>query len=204
MQKHLEKSLFDRIRNGDTEAFGEVYNAYIARIYRFILFKVQVREEAEDIAADVFLRAWQYLYHLQRPVNSPNAFFYQVARNLVIDFYRQRAQREIPVESEILVQVADDRQQQLFHQIEQGLEVAEIEHTIRGLKDEYKEVVILRYVEDLSVSEIAEITGKSRGAVRVLIHRALHAIRGQLKQRKTVAMVKENPAPDCRPPEKTT
>ncbi|MDD5110387.1 MAG: RNA polymerase sigma factor [Patescibacteria group bacterium] len=201
MQKHLEKSLFERTRNGDTEAFGEIYNAYIAKIYRFILFKVQVREEAEDLAAEVFLRAWQYLYQLQRSVDNPNAFFYQVARNLVIDFYRQRVQREVPAESDVLDQVVDQRQQQLFQRIERGLEVAEIEQTIRGLKDDYKEVILLRYVEDLPISEIAEITGKSRGAVRVLIHRALHAIRGQVKQRKPEAVGIKGSAPVRQSPE---
>jgi len=182
MNRHNDNSLLERVQKGDSEAFGELYNANIGKIYRYVLFKVRTREEAEDISADVFLRAWQYLQQ-QRIVSSLNAFLYQVAKNLVIDHYRQRSQREVTMESGVLDQVPDDQQQQLFRQIENSLEVAEVELIVRGLKDEYKDVILLRYVEELSTGEISSIIGKSRGAVRVTLFRALNIIRDQIAKR---------------------
>lgn len=182
MNRHLDSSLINRVQKGDPDAFGEIYNAHIGKIYRYVLFKVRTREEAEDISADVFLRAWQYL-QLQRTVANLNAFLYQVAKNLVIDHYRQRSQREVTMENEVLDQVPDEQQQQLFRQIENSLEVAEVERIVRGLKDEYKDVILLRYVEGLSTGEISSIVGKSRGAVRVTLFRALKLIRDQIATR---------------------
>lgn len=179
MSHLLEIELLRRVKSGDTAAFGELYHTYVAKIYRFILFKVQTHEEAEDLSADVFLRAWQHLYQQQRAVRNFRAFLYQIAKNLVIDYYRQRAQREFPADV-AAGQAVDQRQQQLFHQAERSLELAEIAGIVRQLKDEYKDVVLLRYVEQLSVREIAQIIGKSPGAVRVILFRALKLIRHQL------------------------
>lgn len=181
MSKALDTRVIERIQAGDADAFGELYNAYIGKIYRYILFKVPTHEEAEDLAADVFLRAWQHLYQQQRPVHSLNAFLYQVAKNIVIDFYRGRAQSGLSISTELVGELADWKQQRLFQQVEQALELANIERSIRQLKDEYKDVVLLRYVEELSVGEIAHILGKSRGTVRVMIYRALKVIRDHLK-----------------------
>lgn len=180
MDKHHERGLLARIASGDAEAFGELYESYVPRIYRFILFKVSTREEAEDLSAEVFLRAWQYLASAQRQIRSLRAFLFQVARHLVVDYYRQRSQQGQLVDMNVAAELMDDRQQQLFQQVDQSLTVEVIEQALRTLKDEYREIVLLRYVEELSVAEIAEVLGKSRGNVRVTLSRALKLIRNQL------------------------
>lgn len=180
MNRRTSKKLIERLQLGDAEAFSEVYNQYIAKIYRYVLFKVRTREEAEDISAEVFLRAWQNVRNRQRPVQSLNAFLYQIAKNLVIDHYRQRAQITDVAVEEIADQVQGVQQQRLFQKIEQSMEIGRVERAVRGLKDEYKDVVLLRHVEGLSINEIAQVTGKTRGAVRVTLHRALKIIRDQL------------------------
>ena len=181
MARASDNRILLRIQSGDAEAFAELYSEYIGKIYRFILFKVQTREEAEDLSAEVFLRAWQHLCQRQRPVYSLRAFLYQVAKNIVIDFYRQRTQRGASVSTEQVAEVSDRKQQQIFLQVERSLELAAVERSLRHLKDEYKDVVLLRYVEELSVGEIAQIVGKSRGTVRVMLYRALRIIRELLK-----------------------
>lgn len=181
MQKHQEKVWLAAIREGNTRAFEQVYEAFLAPMYRFILFKVSHRQDAEDLSAQVFLRAWQHLYHQQRPVENLRAFLYQVAKNLVIDFYRQRARDGISLEPyEAAAARVDEKQLQLFRRIEHAIELDDIERALRSLKDEYKEVVLLRYVEELSVKEISAIVGKSHGAVRVILFRALKLLRTKL------------------------
>lgn len=180
MSRISDNQILSKIENGDVDAFGELYSAYIQRIYRFILFKVQTHEEAEDLSADVFLRAWQHLYHQRRPVQHLNAFLYQIAKNIVIDFYRERRNQGRAM-TDAIEQIADRKQQQLFRQIEQSVELSAIERSVRQLKDEYKDAVLLRYVEELTIAEISEILGKSRGHVRVILFRALKLIRDQLQ-----------------------
>lgn len=180
MNKIQQHHLAQRIASGDSNAFGELYNQYIARIYRFILFKVKTHEEAEDLSAEVFLRAWQYLYQQQRIAQSVGALLYRMAKNLVIDHYRQRAHQDVSLDTGILVDAVDRQQQRLFQQIESTVELGDIAAVVSQLKDEYKDVILLRYVEELAIAEIAEIVGKSRGAIRVILFRALHIIRSQI------------------------
>ncbi len=180
MQKRQEKTWLAEIKAGNVQSFERVYEAFLAPIYRFILFKVSHRQDAEDLSSQVFLRAWQYLYQQQRPVENLRAFLYQVAKNLVIDFYRQRARQGIALETREVTVQADEQQLQLFQRIDRNVELADIERALRTLKDEHKEVVLLRYVEELSVKEIAAIVGKSHGAVRVILFRALKVLRRQI------------------------
>ncbi|TSC77226.1 MAG: RNA polymerase sigma-70 factor, ECF subfamily [Parcubacteria group bacterium Gr01-1014_31] len=194
MNKIQQHHLAHRIASGDSAAFSELYNEYIARIYRFILFKVRTHEEAEDLSADVFLRAWQYLYQQQRSVQSIGALLYQIARNLVIDHYRQRASQDVSLDTDVLLDAVDHHQQRLFQQIERSVELVDIANAVRQLKDEYKDVVLLRYVEELSIGEIADIVGKSKGAVRVILFRALQIIRTQFNDPATTTPSTHEPS----------
>ena len=90
MHKFLnEQIVLYRIRKGDTESFGRIFDFYQEKIYRFVYLKVATGEDAEDITAETFLKAWQYIKEGKK-VQSLQAFLYQVARNLVVDFYRKK------------------------------------------------------------------------------------------------------------------
>lgn len=180
MDKLLEKQLLALVQSGDAEAFGQLYTAYVPKIYRYLLFKVATREEAEDLSAEVFLRAWQYLHGQLRTVKSLQALLYRIAKHLAIDYYRQRQPPAYQLDEAAAAGVLDERQQRLFEQVDQSMTVAQIERALRTLKDEYREVVLLRYVEQLTVGEIAEVTARSRGSVRVMLHRALRLLRQQV------------------------
>ncbi|RJR30876.1 RNA polymerase sigma factor [Candidatus Parcubacteria bacterium] len=171
------KLLLARVQKGDPEAYADIYELYIDRIYRFIFFKVSNHEEAEDLAAEVFLKTWQYLIQPESKVNNLNALLYQTARNCVIDFYRQNNKRELLPGDETLSRIEDKRQQKLLIEIEAGIELEKIEKHISKLKDEYREILILKYLEELSNDEIAKVLEKSAGAVRVLSHRALKILK---------------------------
>lgn len=180
-KKIQEKILLARAQNNDPEAYGEIFSLYVDRIYRFVFFKVSSREEAEDITSDVFLRVWQYISTQQKEVKNLNALLYQSARNSVIDFYRKKAQVEMVNQEDILKSIEDKRQQNLLLQIEITTDIERVTHVLKTLKDEYKDVILLRYVEELSIHEISVIFNKSRGAVRVLLHRAIKILREKLQ-----------------------
>lgn len=182
MSKYREKLLLLRLRKKDADAFGEMYDLYVTSIYRFIFLKVSSRQDAEDLTSEVFLKIWQYVTGGDTPINNFRALMYRMARNAVIDFYRRRAKQDLATEDAALEQVVDERQQSFFQEIDTTFDVVLLERVLRRMKDEYREVLMLRYIEDLAIREIATILEKSNGAVRVLLSRATRVARELLEQ----------------------
>lgn len=153
------------------EAFAELYDRYVTKIYRFIYLKLSNQEDAEDTTSDVFLKAWNYLIDITNAnVQSFSGLIYKMARNAVIDVYRKRANRQ-----EFSLVLAED-----LSQINKDIESIDTQHelegilkTLKSLKTEYQEVIVLRYIDDLSIAEMSEILGKKQAAVRVSLHRAM-------------------------------
>ncbi|OGH77849.1 MAG: hypothetical protein A3G08_01510 [Candidatus Magasanikbacteria bacterium RIFCSPLOWO2_12_FULL_47_9b] len=174
----------------DTEAFSELYDLYIERMYRFVAFKVSKREEAEDITGDVFLRVWEYLTRSandEKHIRSFRGLIYQIARNAIIDHYRKQASRqEYPLES--MEDVQGQSSMELMTEVDNLLDTqAQMQHLARAIKKmklEYQEIVFLRYTEGLSTAEIAHILGKKKTAVRVTLHRAMNVLKKIIEEEK--------------------
>jgi RNA polymerase sigma-70 factor (ECF subfamily) len=171
-----EKSLLYKVQTQkDPEAFALLYDQYVEPIYRFVYFKISHREEAEDVTGEVFLKCWQYLsIGKGKEIRSFSALLYTIARNQVIEVYRNRAKRpEAPLTEE------DDQgdKGKAARSVEIKEETEKLLMIIRKLKQEYQEVLLLRYVEDFSIGEIAVITRKTRTSVRVTLHRELKKLK---------------------------
>ncbi len=159
----------------DPDAFAELYDKYVDKIYRFVYLKLSNREEAEDITSEVFLKTWNYLIdHSNKRTRSFSGLVYRIARNAVVDVYRKRAKtKECSLD-----QVKEyARENTLINEIELHQNTQALLQQIKKLKNEYQEVIVLRYVDDLSISEIAHITEKSGSNVRVTLHRALKVLK---------------------------
>lgn len=169
-----EKLLLYRLRvKKDPEAFAALYDSYVQRIYRFIFFKVSSAAEAEDIASEVFLKVWHYIQNAKE-VKSFSGLLYRIARNCVIDHYRARANRpEVELHEE--TEITDGGKWMLG--IHAKIENENLVKALKRLKQEYQEVITLKYIDELETEEIAEITGKGKVAVRVTLHRAVHKLR---------------------------
>ena len=153
-----EKLLLYQIRiKKDPEAFAKIYDLYARRIYRFVYFKVSSEEEAQDITADAFLKAWQYLLDEKgREVKHLNALLYSIARNRVIDHYRSRAAREtVPLIEEAEELISDDRLEQ--EKAEARIDTQFLEKHLRLLKDEYREVLVMKFLDEMDNAEISRI-----------------------------------------------
>jgi len=177
----------------DPDAFGELYNIYVDQIFRFIYFKVSRKEEAEDLTAEVFLKTWQYINEEKaKKIDNLKAFLYQTARNSVIDFYRkknptenlfieQKNENDEMEENWSRNEIVDSKKNPL-EEMQLNSDVEEVKKAIQKLKEEYCEAILLKFVEEMSISEIANILGKKKGAVRVLLHRAVQALREAVKK----------------------
>lgn len=172
--------------NIDQEAFSRLYDVYVRPIYRFVYFKVNSHEEAEDLTSETFLKAWDYI---SKPENSQKirnakAFFYQVAGNLVIDFYRKKSL--VSVSLDVLQENGDIRDEKETVGVDKLIKKAEeeeLKEAFKNIPSNYADTIIWYYLEELKISEIAEILKKSEGTVRVLIHRALKALKKELEKK---------------------
>jgi RNA polymerase sigma-70 factor (ECF subfamily) len=182
-----EKTILERAQRGDADAFEQIYDFYVAKIYRFVFLKTGNKENAEDLTSESFIRFWSYIHKESIRGESVEPIIYKIARNLIIDFYRKKEIIAIEIDEVIANRISDEQQDYINRMINRE-EVREMMSALKELKDEYQEVIILRFVEELEIEEIAEITGKTNGSVRVLSHRALKALEKvmQLKEHQMV------------------
>lgn len=172
MLKITEKILLRQIKNGDEQAFTFFYNRYKDKIYRFIYFKVSHKERADDLVNETFIKVFHYLRDGEDEIGNFQAFLYKTARNLVIDFYRTRKQ-EVSLEDspEIVSETKIDQE------VNYAINLENVEKAIKKLPDDYKQVLTLKFVNNLNFREISEIIGKSTGTCRVLAHRGVKKLK---------------------------
>lgn len=178
-----EKTILERAQRGDTDAFAQIYDFYVPRIFRFIFLKTGNKENAEDLTSEVFLRFWTYIRREKINKESAEPMLYKIARNIIIDFYRKKEIITMQIDESIVNQITDSQQDFINRMINRE-EIREMMEALKEIKDEYQEIIILRFVEDLEIEEIAEITGKSKGSIRVLSHRALKALEKVIRLKK--------------------
>jgi RNA polymerase sigma-70 factor (ECF subfamily) len=172
-----EKQIIDRARKGEKDAFGALYDHYQPQIYRFVLLKVSEKAEAEDITHQVFLTAYEKMAAYRENGNPFGSWLYEIARNRVIDHYRQ-ARADFPLpdgDSEIFAVPAG-----LPDALDQNFDLEKVRLVLAGLRPEYQDVIIMRFVEELTLEETAANLQKSVGAVKLLQYRAIHALRSEL------------------------
>lgn len=183
MTQLVDRYLLYRIRaKRDAEAFAKIYDRHVESIYRFVVFKLPKKEDAQDVTAEAFTRLWQYIQQ-PKQITNVRAFLYQIARNLVADFYRKLEQS--PVESLDLVTNDDNLTSNVLYtdngraseQIEARSELSIVLDQLDKLKEDYRDVLALRLIDELSFQEIGTILGKEPGHVRVIYHRGLKAIK---------------------------
>ncbi|MBU1130582.1 sigma-70 family RNA polymerase sigma factor [Patescibacteria group bacterium] len=153
---------------GNEDSFGLLFDKYSKKIYRFIYYKVSIKEVAEDLTSQCFLKAWEQVYSGIK-IKHFQAFCYQIARNLVIDYYRSREKEELP----LIYQIEQKDPGKLQFNPDKNLDLQQLEKVLLNLNSEIREIVTLRFIEDLSIKEIAKIVDKSPSNIRVILHRAL-------------------------------
>lgn len=167
--------LYQLKRTRDPELFGKLYDLYAPRLYRFVYFKVSSAHDAEDLTAEIFLKAWEYV-NGKKEIENFSGLLYKIARNVIIDFYRSRAAgRENSIEEEVLESVSDEGK--TAEKMSEAQDARAMLEHLKQLKEEYREVLTLRYVDELEIKEIATILGKSQINIRVTTHRALAAMK---------------------------
>ena len=171
------RRLVARAVRRDAAAFGILYESYLDRIYRYVYYRVGTISEAEDLTEQVFLKAWEAIDRYE-PRGIPfSAWLYRLAHNLVVDHYRAR-RPTMPLAD---VGEAEEPGIDVVEAIEARLDAEEVRAALLTLNVEHQQLIALRFVEGLSHAEVAQITGKSEGATRVVQYRALQALARALR-----------------------
>lgn len=171
--------LLKKAQDGDAEAFGELYELHAPAIFRFIYAHIDNRLDAEDLTEDVFFRAWRSLPSYKDQGVPFLALLFRIARNAVIDHYRRSAHSKQQTSIEDII-VHDGRPGPVETVIT-NLEHQEVRLVLEQLREDYSTVLALRFLSELSPEETAKVMGRSAGAVRVLQHRALTALRSLIE-----------------------
>lgn len=157
--------------SGDTQAFGELYTYHVTKIYRYVYYNVHSRERAEDITQEVFLKAWKAIGSCKGKEKTFSSWLYRIAHNLIIDKLR-KSQKQISHEAELPEDIRDTSDG-----MEISLEQKDLLKVIEILPPNQKQVILMKFIEDMDNREIADTMGKSTGAIRILQMRALETLR---------------------------
>lgn len=157
------------------KAFSAIYDQYVNKIYRFIFLKVNSEEIAEDLTSEVFLRGWE-AYKESQKIENIQAFLYKIARNLIVDHYREKDRAQMISAEHFSIADEADLREGIF--LRSDLE--QIKKALANIKEEYREIIVWYYLDELSIPEIAKILDKSEEAVRVQLHRALKALKNKV------------------------
>lgn len=162
----------------DKDAFGEIYERYLTKIYNYIYYRTGNQQDAEDLTAKVFYRAMSHIQNYEDKGVPFQAWLYRIAHNLVANFHRDQSRRKIiPLDDYVaytLRSEAPDRQTEANEERENLLTA------IRRLPAERQQLLLLKFIEQKSNAEIGEIMQRTEGAVKSLYHRTLLALRDEL------------------------
>jgi len=177
-----EACLVHQAKSGDSEAFAQLYDAYIERVYRYIYFRVSEDDATEDLVSQVFLKAWENLGRYKMGSSPFIAWLYTIARNLVIDYYRAKKDM-LPLEEAVALpsdmQAPDDEAQTRF-------DLQAMRDALQFLTGDQQQVLILKFIAGLPNENIAKIMNKQEGTIRGLQMRALQTLSKYMQEKELI------------------
>lgn len=154
------------------EAYIELYDAYADSVFRYCLFKTSDRDVALDLAQDSFMRVWDYLVQ-GKEIDNMSAFLFTVTRNLVKDWYKKKKAKPFSrFPEDMFLQIGDESSKP-----ENLAEVEILFKSLTKLPENYQDVLVMRFVEDMQPREIASVLGEKENVISVRINRAQKKLR---------------------------
>jgi len=159
--------------NAVEQEFTKTYDQFADAIFRHCVFRISDREKAKDIMQGSFVRLWDYMSQ-GKEIDNMRAFLYRIANNLIIDEYRKK-------KDESLDQMRDEEGFDVGfeprHDIETKDEYARAQALLDHLPDKYREALVMRHIDGLSVKDIAHLTHETENVISVRIHRAIEKLK---------------------------
>lgn len=173
------KLLVARAREGDKDAFGELYQIFYKRIYRYCLVHTYDTQLAQDICQETFVKAWKVMPSFyEKNGGTFQAFLFKIARNKLIDNSRKKQESRLADYQNL------EDSENLEERVYKHEAIDQVHKALRRLNEIERQIIVLHYFEDFSGREIAKVVGMNEAAVRVRTHRVLEKLRGILEQKK--------------------
>ena len=173
MDRDDERLLVLRAIERDASAFAELYDQHVVRIYRHIYYLVNDAREAEDLTAQTFLKAWEAIGRYKERGAPFVAWLLRISHNLAVSNLRSRREHAALDEGFIDQKMRGNPEEDLV----QASDEKHVRDAVLRLREEQRQVIMLRFVEEMDYRQVAAVIGKSVPAVRVIQHRALGNLR---------------------------
>lgn len=165
----------------DAEAFGELYARYVKKMYSYVYHRTGNSQDAEDLTARVFSRAYAHIGNYVERGVPVQAWLYRIAHNLVANWHRDQSRRKIiALDDYVARSLQSDAPERLAEVQEERDHLME---AVRRLPEDRQQLLLLKFIEQMSNAEIGEIMGRTEGAVKSLYHRTLLALREDMQER---------------------
>ncbi len=172
-----EENLIRRAKQGDQQAFTQLYEEHFDRIYRYVTLRIGDKTEAEDMTQQVFLNALRSISSFKWKGIPFAAWLFRIAHNQVVDYLRKKKKQVATLLDDESVDSGDDNPQLT---VERNLDIEQVLLATTRLTEAQREVISLRFASELPIAEVAKIMGKSEGAIKALQHSAIVALRKTL------------------------
>lgn len=172
-----ERELVERAKR-DPEAFGLLYERYVAQIYRYLYYRTGNPQDAEDLTARTFYRALEHLPRYQERGLPFSAWLYRIAHNIVVNWQRDRRRHPVVALDCVVTHIAEGNPPEVLEEEE---EQERLRQAFRALAPDRQELLILKFVEGMSNAQIGAIMGRSEGAIKSLYHRTLLELKKNLE-----------------------
>ena len=181
-EREVERALVQRAIQRDAVAFAELYDRHVVRVYRHIYYMINDNKETEDLTAHTFLKAWEAVERYKERGAPFIAWLLRIAHNLTVSHLRARRDHS---------ELHDTHEDQNArnnpeHVLVQSAEEQNVRDAVLRLREEQRQVIMLRFVEEMDYREVAAVIGKSVPAVRVIQHRALGNLRKLIEDKEQV------------------
>lgn len=172
-------ALVVKAQAGDQKSFGLIYDEMIDQIYRYVFFKTPSMEVAEDLTEDIFFKVWKNIKKYQKQKHPFSSWVFRIAHNEVVDFYRKN--KEVIALNEIWQDEKTENKPETL--VENAFIQKELHTALQTLPDSQSQVIVLKYINDLSNTEIAQTMNKSETAIRILLSRGLSKLKKVLGEK---------------------
>lgn len=176
----LDDSALVQLAKEDSEAFGELYQRYVSKIYSYIYYRVGNQDDAEDLTARTFFRALRKIGAYEERGLPFSAWLYRIAHNLVANWHRSRSRRK-SVQLDELITASDGHSPGILVEKQEAREL--LLDAIKDLAEDRQQLLTLKFIERMPNAQIGQIMGRSESSIKSLYHRTLKTLRSDLKNR---------------------
>ncbi|MDP2691301.1 MAG: RNA polymerase sigma factor [bacterium] len=183
--KHSQAQIDRLVREtqqGNTKAFGEIYDLYFPQIYRYVFYKIS-EEHVDDLVGTVFIKAWTQIKKYRKGSCPFSSWLFRIASNSVIDHYRTNKEYY-----ELEERIADENEKMSPEKIlNSTLDGERVHRALGQIGKTYQEVILLKFLNEMSNKEVAKAMKTNESNVRTLQFRALKKLRVILEEQERKA-----------------